>query len=58
MLTYEEKMREVELHTQTIRAVNHVLLDSILYSEYAGEGDYVVLLELENEHIRKLTDLF
>lgn len=58
MQTLDEKMKEIEINIQSIRAVNDVLLDSISYSEYSGDGDYILLLELQNEHIRKITDLF
>lgn len=58
MLTLEEKIRKIELHIQTIRAVNDVLLDSITNNEYSGDGDYIVLLEIQNKNIMNITELF
>lgn len=58
MLTSEEKIREIELHIQTIRAVNDVLLDCIARADFSGDGDYLILLELQNEHLIKISELF
>ncbi len=58
MLTPEEKMEKVELEMTYIRSVTNVLLDAIWYSEVSAEGDYVILLEQQKEHIRNITSLF
>lgn len=58
MLTPEEKMEKVELEMTYIRSVTNVLLDAIWYSEVSAEGDYVILLEQQKEHIRNITNLF
>lgn len=58
MLTSEEKMKKVELEMTYIRSVTNVLLDAIWNAEFSGEGDFVILLEYQKEHIRNITNLF
>lgn len=58
MLTPEEKMKQVQLAMLDISAVNNVLIDAIQCSDYSGEGDYLVLLDVQKDAIRKITNLF
>lgn len=58
MLTPEEKMEKVEEAMSQIYAINNILTDAILYAEASSECDYMILLEIQKNAIRNITNLF
>lgn len=58
MLTLEEKMEKIEEAIVYIDAFNNILLDALDSSQRSCECEYIILLEYQKEHIRKITNLF
>ncbi len=58
MLTLEEKMEKIEEAMLYIEAFNNILLDSLDSSRSSCECQYIILLEYQKEHIKKITNLF
>lgn len=58
MISQEEKMEQIELNMANIEAVNNVLTDAAWYCEISNSTDYAILLEVQKEYIRKITNLF